>query len=178
VKITNPTIWADITSTSSSVSIGGTASDNIGVTQVTWANDRGGAGTAAGTGNWSVASLALQPGDNVITVTARDAAGNRATDVLTVTYSAPAPPPAASIVLSGRMSTSGRWVRAYLNWSGAQGGSIDVYRNGTRVSTTSNDGSTTDSPRGFGLFSYRVCVAGTSVCSNTVTLSTTAAEAD
>ena len=56
------------------------------MTQVTWANDRGGSGTATGTTSWSAASVALLSGANVLTVTARDAAGNTSTDTLTVTY--------------------------------------------------------------------------------------------
>ena len=58
----------------------------MGVTQVTWSNDRGGSGTASGTTSWSVSGIVLQSGDNVITVTARDAANNSGTDILTVTY--------------------------------------------------------------------------------------------
>jgi hypothetical protein len=47
-------------------------------------NSRGGSGTASGTTNWS-ATVALLTGSNVITVTARDAAGNQHTDTLTIT---------------------------------------------------------------------------------------------
>ena len=71
------------------MSLGGTASDNATVTQVTWSNSRGGNGTAIGTTSWNAASISLQDGSNTLTVTARDAAGNSATDVLTVTYNAP-----------------------------------------------------------------------------------------
>jgi len=67
------------------------------VTSVTWVNDRGGSGTASGTDNWSVGSVALQLGANQITVTATDAAGNSSTDALTVTREAPNQPPAATI---------------------------------------------------------------------------------
>ncbi|HKH71586.1 MAG TPA: hypothetical protein VKA59_09570, partial [Vicinamibacterales bacterium] len=56
---------------------------------VTWANDRGGSGSATGTTSWSVNSVSLQSGANVITVTARDAAGNTATDTVTITYTLP-----------------------------------------------------------------------------------------
>jgi hypothetical protein len=119
--------------------------------------------------------MTLQLGTNIITVTARDAAGNQATDVLTVTYSAaapaPAPAPTPDIVLTGRLYESGRWVRAFLAWSAVTGRSIDVYRNGVKIARTSNDGSTSDSPRGYGPFAYRVCVTGTTTCSNTLTLS-------
>jgi hypothetical protein len=85
VTITSPTTTATYTATGATMPLGGTATDNIGVTQVTWSNNRGGSGTATGTTTWSVASVALQSGSNVITVTARDAAGNTAADVLTVT---------------------------------------------------------------------------------------------
>jgi uncharacterized protein DUF4082/Big-like domain-containing protein/fibronectin type III domain protein len=69
---------------SASRTLRGTASDNIGVTQVTWANSRGGSGTASGTTSWTASGIALQLGTNVLTVTARDAAGNMATASLTV----------------------------------------------------------------------------------------------
>jgi hypothetical protein len=175
VDITGPTTSPSYATTSSSLPITGASADNIGVTQVMWSNDRGGSGTATGTGSWSVSAITLQLGTNVITVTAKDAAGNQATDVLTVTYStaapAPAPAPTEAIVLSGRLYASGKWVKAFLEWSDVRGRSIDVYRDGVKITRTSNDGSTTDSPRGYGPFSYRVCVTGTTTCSNTLTLS-------
>jgi hypothetical protein len=87
--IASPTTSSAYATSSSSMALGGTASDNVGVTQVTWANDRGGSGTASGTTTWTVASIALQSGANVVTVTARDAAGNTGTDTLTVTYTPP-----------------------------------------------------------------------------------------
>ena len=87
VAIATPTGETTYTATTSPLTMTGTAGDNVGVTQVTWSNDRGGSGTAAGTTTWSAAGIALQSGVNVLTVTARDAAGNTATDVLTVTYS-------------------------------------------------------------------------------------------
>jgi hypothetical protein len=83
VDITGPSNGTDYTSWSSTLAMSGTASDNVGVTQVTWSNDRGGSGVASGTTNWQ-ASIPLQRGDNVITITARDAAGNVATDVQNV----------------------------------------------------------------------------------------------
>jgi len=84
VSISGPT-----TTSSTPLSISGTASDNIGVTQVTWVNDRGGSGTASGTTSWSASGIALQSGANTITVTAYDAAGNKGTAKLTITYNAP-----------------------------------------------------------------------------------------
>jgi putative Ig domain-containing protein/fibronectin type III domain protein/glucodextranase-like protein len=171
VTITGPTSADTYATTSSSFSIGGTASDNAGITQVTWQNSLGGSGTASGTSTWN-AAMTLQLGTNVITVTARDAAGNTASDVLTVTYSAPVvPSTTTSIVLSGRLYKSGRWMKAYLQWSTVDGRYIDVYQNGAKVDRTINDGSSTENPRGSGPFDFKVCVAGTTICSNTLTLS-------
>ena len=48
-------------------------------------NSRGGSGIASGTTSWS-ANVGLQKGQNVITVTARDAVGNTTSDMLTVNY--------------------------------------------------------------------------------------------
>ena len=89
ITITSPTTAATFTTSSATLSLGGTASDNVAVTQVTWTNDRGGSGTANGTTSWSANDVILQPGVNVLTVTASDAAGNISSDVLTVTYNEP-----------------------------------------------------------------------------------------
>ena len=89
VAITSPTSSSTLTVTTTPMALGGTASDNVGVTQVSWVNDRGGSGTATGTTVWSVASIALLAGVNILTVTARDAAGNTSAAVLTVTNNAP-----------------------------------------------------------------------------------------
>ena len=86
VTITTPTSNATHTATATPLSIGGTASDNVGVTQVTWVNDRGGSGTATGTTALVGERHRAASGANVLTVTARDAAGNTSTDQLTVTY--------------------------------------------------------------------------------------------
>src|SRR5207245_11106281 len=63
---------------------GGTAADNVGVTQVTWASSRGGSGTATGTTSWTASGIPIQLGTNVLTVAAQDAAGNTATASVTV----------------------------------------------------------------------------------------------
>ena len=63
VAITTPTANPTLTVTSDALTtLGGTAGDNVGVTQVSWTNDRGGSGTATGTTAWSVPSIALQTG--------------------------------------------------------------------------------------------------------------------
>lgn len=62
---------------------------------------------------------------------------------------------------------------ANLVWSGATSLTVDVYRNGVFLTTTANDGSYTDTigKGGAPTFTYKVCEAGTSVCSNLATLS-------
>src|SRR2546422_286034 len=85
VTITAPTANPTFSTSNPTLSLGGTASDTVGVTQVTWANDRGGSGTATGTTIWAASGITLQTGGNGVTATARDAAGNIATASLTVT---------------------------------------------------------------------------------------------
>jgi hypothetical protein len=90
ISITSPTSASTYSTFSNSINLGGTASDNVGVTQVTWNNSSGGSGTASGTLNWSITGIALQSGTNLITVTAYDAAGNSGNAALTVSYNLPA----------------------------------------------------------------------------------------
>ena len=71
--------------------LAGTSSDNVAVTSVTWTNSLGGSGTATGTTNWTVSSIPLTSGANVITVTAKDAANNVATKSITVNRDTTAP---------------------------------------------------------------------------------------
>ena len=85
VSITSPTTGSTWTTTNPILNLAGMASDNVGVTQVSWSNDRGGSGSASGTANWSVNNIVLQTGTNVLTVTAQDAANNRTSATLSVT---------------------------------------------------------------------------------------------
>ena len=83
--ITGPTSATTFATTTNPLLVSGTASDNLAVTRVDWSSDRGGSGIAEGTTAWSIPSLALAPGVNVVTVTAFDAAGNSSTDTITIT---------------------------------------------------------------------------------------------
>jgi len=85
VRITSPTPNPALTTGTATLTLSGTASDNVGVTQVTWQNSRGGSGTATGTTSWATGAIALVKGQNVLQVTARDAANNASTATLTVT---------------------------------------------------------------------------------------------
>jgi subtilisin family serine protease len=84
----------------------------------------------------------------------------------------PDPPPPSGFTLEGTGSKlQGRW-RADLSWSGSSASQIDVRRDGTPIATVSNTGSYTDQTnfRGGGSLTYQVCEAGTSTCSNSVTI--------
>jgi hypothetical protein len=74
LTITTPSTGTMSTS-ATSVTISGTASDNVGVTLVSWATNFGTAGVATGTTTWS-AAIPLLVGNNSVTVRAVDAAGN------------------------------------------------------------------------------------------------------
>lgn len=88
IIITMPTSSSTYTTTNSTMSMDGTAFDNAsGISGVTWSNSKGGNGTATGTTSWSVSNITLSSGDNTITVTAKDNAGNIGTDAIAVTYS-------------------------------------------------------------------------------------------
>jgi len=80
-----PTAGPTYDTTSPLLTLGGIASDNVGVTRVTWTSSRGGSGTASGTTSWTADRILLRIGTNVLTVTASDAVGNTATTTLTVT---------------------------------------------------------------------------------------------
>jgi hypothetical protein len=94
-----PTNTAGFHTYRGALTLGGSASDDLsGVVSVWWTNSLGGAGQARGTNAWTADNVSLQPGSNVITVTAMDAAGNSASAMLTAVYS---PPPVLQAVNRG-----------------------------------------------------------------------------
>lgn len=60
-----------------------------------------------------------------------------------------------------------------LSWNGAGSTNVDIRRDGPVIATTANDGAYTDNTgnRGGGSYTYQVCEAGTSTCSNEATAS-------
>jgi len=113
LAITSPTTEVAYSMGTSPLMLKGTASDDVAVVQVMWTNDRGGTGTATGTTRWTAGGIVLQPGTNVITVTARDGAGNTSLSrTLTVTYTPASPPGAASPV-----SATGTTTRRTYSWN-------------------------------------------------------------
>jgi hypothetical protein len=92
VAIASPTTQATYSTSMGTVALEGTASDDFGIASVTWVNNRGGSGTAAGTTAWSISLVRLMTGDNIISVTAHDLAGRTRTTAITVTSPGSSPP--------------------------------------------------------------------------------------
>jgi hypothetical protein len=167
VSIASPTTGTTYSTTSSTITLGGTAADNVGVVQVRWATDGGSSGVASGTTSWSATSIPLVAGSNVITVVAEDAAGNQATDTLTVSYSAPT----TTVTLTADTRKGMKWRSTRLAWSNAPWSSVDVYRNGMLLTNTPNDGAHTDPIWSKGTYKYQICAQGsTTACSNTASV--------
>lgn len=81
------------------------------------------------------------------------------------------PPPGFNLTATGARARGGRHV-GYLSWSGAASTHVDVIRNGAPITTTSNSGSYNDATGAVGraTYTYQVCEAGTSTCSNQATV--------
>ncbi len=85
VLITSPRVrWYYYFTWNRYIDVAGTASDNVGVSRVTWSNSAGGSGTASGTTQWKVTAMALRRGYNVVTLTAEDTAGNQSSRTITI----------------------------------------------------------------------------------------------
>ena len=80
------------TTSASSVALNGTTSGGSGSVQVSWSTNQGAAGTAQGSGNWTILAIPLSVGANLITVTASDAIGDQASQSVTITSELPNPP--------------------------------------------------------------------------------------
>jgi hypothetical protein len=111
IAVTAPTTAPNWSTSSATLALAGTASDNVGVTSVAWSNATTGArGSATGTASWS-ASVPLQAGTNLITVTALDAAKNSGTATLSVLLDQT--PPANGILTASPGNS-----QVVLSWSG------------------------------------------------------------
>lgn len=90
INIAAPTGLSTYATPTPMLALSGTAADDQGVSRVTWvanvANGVATQGSDAANVTWSVASIPLLVGDNPITVWAYDAAGNRTSKRIVVTY--------------------------------------------------------------------------------------------
>jgi PKD repeat protein len=143
---------------------GGSSTDSDGtIASYSWNFGDGSSGSGA-TANHTYGSS----GSRTVTLTVTDDGGATGSTSQSVTVTAPS----SGITLSAL----GRKVKGVKNvdltWSGANSGSVDVFRNNALVTTTANDGTHTDAitTKGGGSFTYRICEAGTSTCSNNATV--------
>ena len=74
-----------LVTTATSIAVTGTAEDPSGIAQVTWQSNSGASGTATGTDNWSIPSVALYPGDNLILVFALSNSGSTQWNAVEIT---------------------------------------------------------------------------------------------
>jgi hypothetical protein len=74
-----------VATSATSITVSGTAQDNLGVSQVTWSSSTGSAGIATGTSNWTTGPVQLYVGTTTIMLYAADPAGNQAWRSITVT---------------------------------------------------------------------------------------------
>ena len=78
-------------------------------------------------------------------------------------------PPVGELTLSGNRSKGGR--QADLNWSGANGSTVDVYVNGAFNSNTANDGSASYTVSKNVSYTFQICETGSvTVCTNELDL--------
>ena len=85
ITINSPTSNPTHSTNKSTITLSGSAFDDVGIEKVFWVNDQGIGGNAVGTTSWSISAIPLVEGDNVIIVIAKDSANNIATDKITVT---------------------------------------------------------------------------------------------
>jgi hypothetical protein len=87
----------------------------------------------------------------------------------------PPPPPTPlpgvkGIVLTATKAIINHDVVVTLKWAGAAGTKVDFYRNGDYRRTIPNDGLGKAYPKRVGTYSYKICEAGKSRCSNTASV--------
>ena len=119
-------------------------------------------------------STALNPshayaaaGAYTVVLNVTDNGGLSGTASKSVTASAPPP-----ITLTATGSKVKGLQKVDLKWTPTKPGNVDVLRGGAKIATAPNTGAYRDNVdrKGAGTYSYRICEAGTSVCSNTVTV--------
>lgn len=141
---------------------GSTSTDSDGtIASYAWNFGDGTSGSGA-----SVSKSYASAGTRTVTLTVTDNAGATGARSQSVTTTAPS----AGIVLSVTVSRRNNSSSARLSWTGAAA-RVDVFVNGARRTTVTATQYTDNIGRGTGTRRYRVCNAGTSICSPEVTVS-------
>ena len=145
IAVTYPTSGATYETNVSTLDISGSATDNVGVTSVIWFSSGSGSGTAIGTETWSISNIELVEGKNIITIWAKDAAGNENGATLTVTYTPSQPTPVISdlTVASGTsyevVDGLDNGSKAYVDSDSTYSNLPNVLKNATYIRTSIND---------------------------------------
>ncbi|HUF37627.1 MAG TPA: S8 family serine peptidase, partial [Anaerolineales bacterium] len=165
VSITSPSDGATFAS-GASISFAGSASDTEDgslTSSLVWTSSLDG---QIGTGGSF--SAVLSDGTHTITASVTDSGGSSGSDSITLTVGGGGGTDPITLSVNAYKVKGEKY--ADLAWSGATSTNVDIYRNGTKVATTANDGAYTDASlgKGGGSASYQVCEAGTSTCSNVV----------
>jgi hypothetical protein len=111
----------------------------------------------------------LPLGTHLLTASVTDSGNLSASRTVTVVVTASvAQAPGSTATLSVRGYKLRGRDAVDLSWSGLSATSVDVFRNGARIWSSSNSGGMTDNlgTRGGGSFTYQVCAAGSTTCTN------------
>lgn len=171
VTITNPANGATV---SGAVGVTATASDDNGVVSVEFFVDSESIGFGTLVSDvWGVGwdTSVYIDGNYTLSATATDTIGQAKTVSISVTVNNGGGP-TTPIDLSVNAYKVRGILYADLTWSGATSTNVDIYRDGSVIAMTDNDGAYTDGPvgKGGGTATYQVCEAGTATCSNLVSV--------
>jgi hypothetical protein len=117
-------------------------------------------------------SKVLSAGSHTITARVTDSGGMSGSKSVSVTVSA-----SSTSSSTPTLTAKGRKVKGSQNvdlaWSNVTATNVDIYRNGAKIQTTGNDGVATDNinKKGNGSYTYKVCAAGSSTCTNQASVS-------
>jgi subtilisin family serine protease len=160
----SPTASFTFTCTGLTCSFTDTSTDSDGsIASRSWAFGDGATSTATNPSRTYAAS-----GTYTVTLTVTDDGGATASTSRSVKVNSS---PTDGIALSANAYKVQGLQKVDLTWSGATSTSVDVFRNSVKI-TVANSGSYTDpiNARGGGSYTYQVCEADASTCSNSVTV--------